>query len=365
VLGRQPAPYGASFFHSRVMDAEKELKLLTDLEVLSIGLVKKGANLSPFFLIKNLEGEAMEREELEKELEELESVEEVSRGDWDRLLNVVRNLLPFKKEVTSNPEEGAKQAEVEGKQEPAVAAAKKALELLQRFSHIEEIREAIKRLAAYVGYPYPYPYPYPKPKAEVEMEDEKAKNAVKQALKILEPFRELEELKRAIALLATFAGYPYPKPARKSEAEEAFEKKLEALQKEAEDYKRELEEVKKALEKERVEKRMKELEEISKRALGFPTEKLFELERLSPELFKEVVERLQAAHNQVEEAGLFKELGSSQPATAAASASKMLLAKAEKLSEEEEISLSEALERISKEDKELYRRYLEERRHTK
>jgi len=297
------------------MDAEKELKLLTDLEILSIGLVKKGANLSPFFLIKNLEGEVMEREQLEKELEELESVEEVSRS-------------------------------------------------LQRFSHIEEIREAIKRLAAYVG--YPYPYPYPKPKAEeVEMEDEKAKKAVKQALKILEPFRELEELKRAVALLATFVGYPYPKPARKSETEEALEKKLEALQKEALDYKRELEEVKKALEKERVEKRMKELEEISKSALGFPTEKLFELEKLSPELFKEVVDRLQAAHKQIEEAGLFKEIGSSQPLPAEEKASKMLLAKAVKLSEEAEISLSEALERISKEDKELYRRYLEERRQSR
>jgi hypothetical protein len=340
------------------MDAEKELKLLTDLEILSIGLVKKGANLSPFFLIKNLEGEVMEREQLEKELEELESVEEVSRSEWDRLLKVVRNLLPFKKEE-GNPEE--KKAEVEEKQEPAEAAAKKALEILQRFSHIEEIREAIKRLAAYVG--YPYPYPYPKPKAEeVEMEDEKAKKAVKQALKILEPFRELEELKRAVALLATFVGYPYPKPARKSEAEEALEKKLEALQKEALDYKRELEEVKKALEKERTEKRMKELEEISKSALGFPTEKLFELEKLSPELFNEVVDRLQAAHKQVEEAGLFKELGSSLPVTAEESASKMLLAKAEKLSKEAEIPLSEALEKISKEDKELYRRYLEERR---
>jgi len=197
------------------------------------------------------------------------------------------------------------------------------------------------------------------------MEDEKAKNAVKQALKILEPFRELEELKRAVALLATFVGYPYPKPARKSEAEEALEKKLEALQKEALDYKRELEEVKKALEKERTEKRMRELEEISKSALGFPTEKLFELEKLSPELFKEVVDRLQAAHKQVEEAGLFKEIGSSYPRTAAESASKMLLAKAEKLSEEEEISLSEALERISREDKELYRKYLEERRQSR
>jgi hypothetical protein len=40
----------------------------------------------------------------------------------------------------------------------------------------------------------------------------------------------------------------------------------------------------------------------------------------------------------------------------------MLLAKAEKLSKEAEIPLSEALEKISKEDKELYRRYLEERR---
>jgi len=284
-------------------------------------------------------------------------------------LNIIRTLLTFRKEEAkeeaaeaSNPEE----TEVEEKQEPAEAAAKKALELLQRFSHIEEIREAIKRLAAYVGYPYPYPYPYPRPKAEeVEMEDEKAKNAEKQALKILEPFRELEELKRAVALLATFAGYPYPKPTGKAETEEAFEKKLEALQKEAEDYKRELEEVKKALEKERVEKRMKELEEISKSALGFPTEKLFELERLSPELFKEVVNRLKAAHKQVEEAGLFKELGSSRPVTVEGSASKMLLAKAEKLSEEEGISLSEALERISKEDKELYRRYLEERRQTK
>jgi len=277
-------------------------------------------------------------------------------------------LLPFRKEEepaeASNPEAGAEETEVEEKQEPAEVAAKKALELLQRFSHIEEIREAIKRLAAYVG--YPYPYPYPKPKAEaIEMEDGKAKNAVKQALKILEPFRELEELKRAVALLATFVGYPYPKPTGKAETEEAFEKKLEALQKEAEDYKRELEEVKKALEKERVEKRMKELEEISKSALGFPTEKLFELERLSPELFKEVVNRLQAAHKQVEEAGLFKELGSSRPVTVEGSASKMLLAKAEKLSEEEGISLSEALERISKEDKELYRRYLEERRQTK
>jgi len=226
------------------MDAKKELKLLTDLEILSIGLVKKGANLSPFFLIKNLEGEVMEREQLEKELEELESVEEVSRSEWDRLLKVIRNLLPFKKEEDSLPPEGSR--EVEEKQEPAEAAAKKALEILQRFSHIEEIREAIKRLAAYVG--YPYPFPYPKPKAEeVEMEDEKAKKAVKQALKILEPFRELEELKRAVALLATFVGYPYPKPARKSETEEALEKKLEALQKEALDYKRELEEVKKRL----------------------------------------------------------------------------------------------------------------------
>jgi len=346
------------------MDAEKELKLLTDLEILSIGLVKKGANLSPFFLIKNLGGRVMERKELEKELEELESVEEVSRSEWDRLLNVVRNLLPFKKEESS--EEGARQVGVEEKQEPAEAAAKKALEILQRFSHIEEIREAIKHLAAYVGYPYPYPYPKPKAEeVEVEMEDEKAKNAVKEALKILEPFRELEELKRAVALLATFVGYPYPKPAKKSEAEEAFEKRLEALQKEAEDYKRELEEVKKALEMERMEKRMKELEEISKSALGFPTEKLFELENLSPELFKEVVERLQAAHKQVEEAGLFKEIGSSRPVSAEESASKMLLAKAEKLSEEEEIPLSEALERISKEDKELYRRYLEERRQSK
>jgi hypothetical protein len=346
------------------MDAEKELKLLTDLEILSIGLVKKGANLSPFFLIKNLEGEVMEREQLEKELEELESVEEVSRSEWDRLLKVIRNLLPFKKEEAQNPSE--RQGNVEEKQEPAEAAAKKALEILQRFSHIEEIREAIKRLAAYVGYPYPYPYPYPKPKAEeVEMEDEKAKKAVKQALKILEPFRELEELKRAVALLATFVGYPYPKPARKSETEEALEKKLEALQKEALDYKRELEEVKKALEKERVEKRMKELEEISKSALGFPTEKLFELEKLSPELFKEVVDRLQAAHKQIEEAGLFKEIGSSQPLPAEEKASKMLLAKAVKLSEEAEISLSEALERISKEDKELYRRYLEERRQSR
>jgi len=343
------------------MDTEKELRLLTDLEVLSIGLVKKGANLSPFFMIKNLEGGVMNREQLEKELEELENVEEVSRSEWDRLLNVIRNLLPFKKEETLNPEEGAEEAEVE---EPAEEAAKKALEILQRFSHIEEIREAIKRLAAYVG--YPYPYPYPKPKAEeVEMEDEKAKNAVKQALKLLEPFRELEELKRAIALLAAFVGYPYPKPTGKSEVEEDLEKKLEAIQKEAENYRRELEEVKKALEKERIEKRMRELEEISKNAMGFPAEKLFQLEKLSPELFKEVVERLTAAQNQVKEAGLFKELGSSMPVMKEASAEQMFLSKAREVAEEEGLSLADALEKVSKEEPELYKRYVEERRKKK
>jgi len=85
---------------------QQETYELSDLDVESIGLVFRGANRKPFFVIKSEQQEVeqmSENEDFAAILDELESVSEVNESAWSRLVGVVKSALT-KPEPEPEPE---------------------------------------------------------------------------------------------------------------------------------------------------------------------------------------------------------------------------------------------------------------------
>ena len=72
---------------------EQEVYELTDLNVESVGLVFRGANRKPFYVIKSEEVKMSENEDFAAILDELETVSEVNESAWSRLVGVVKSVL--------------------------------------------------------------------------------------------------------------------------------------------------------------------------------------------------------------------------------------------------------------------------------
>lgn len=342
-------------FLERLSEKEGRFKV-EDIVVDQIGLVERGANESPFFMIKG--GKSMDRDELREKLAKLRQLDEVDRDAWDELIQVVGSFLEDEEEVEGSEEEPT---EFEN-------ALDTALALFHPFVEEEELDEelakAVENLAKLAGYPYPYqyphaqeypqryPYPYPVRQAGSVQE------AVKESLRVLWPFVGREELSDAIEVLGGFVGYPkpegYPEPVEREADGNPLEKSLEETKGELEKAKAQVAELKKA-------QRLAELEQLSKKAMNVEPETLYDLEKASPELFETITKKLRAAQERVEQGALFEEVGKSTPSTVN-EPGRTLIDRAEAMSKDrEDVDFSRALEIISKEDPELYREYRKSR----
>jgi len=76
-------------------EQEQEVVRLSDLQIESVGLVRKGANRKPFFFIKSIDGGSEDMSEKEKEdfaatLAELAELKEVNQDAWAKLLEIAQ-----------------------------------------------------------------------------------------------------------------------------------------------------------------------------------------------------------------------------------------------------------------------------------
>lgn len=123
-----------------ILAQEEEPTWLSDVEVLSLGLVPSGANRQPFFLLKS--EDPMD----EIVVQELEEVKDVNRGAWDKLVGVLKAAL-----APPEPE----LVEVEKAKAATVKAVQGALNILQ--AHKDDLPtsllEQLEKLAGGYGYP--------------------------------------------------------------------------------------------------------------------------------------------------------------------------------------------------------------------
>ena len=249
---------------------------------------------------EELEGIELEDVELDPELDEEERDSSALAKAWDAVREAFHllgetDLSKADKKVTN--------------------AAKGALRILAKYNTPDApdwLKKAVAALAEGLGYGKPEYYGKPKAKKS-EDEVEKAQgagalvNTVKSFLKVANKHKDElpEEVWNAVENLATALGYGKPESYPEVKKSEADEKLLAELEK----HQERLEKMEQELEKARHDKRVMELQEISKSIGGFDPEKLYDLEAQAPDLFEELVKHMQALHSRVQESELLKEVG--------------------------------------------------------
>lgn len=223
---------------------------LFDVDVQRVGLVKRGANKKPWFLMKSEEDNMAEEKDV---LESLNEIEQVEEGDLEikhvrTLASVVKGLFGLATREPDEEPEAGPEDDLEARLDEVVKAQRTALEKAQT-----DVRKA----------------------------QEEAAEARREAQEALAKAEGMAEAKRKV-----------------------------------------------------------ELEPIAKSA-GMETDMLYDLEKASPEAFEAVVAALKAKDNQIREAGLWEENGSSREGEQ--NTSKKILARAEALKKEDGLSTEDAI----------------------
>lgn len=135
-------------------EEEQEVARLSDLQIESVGLVRKGANRKPFFFIKSIDGGNEDMSEKEKEdfaatLAELAEVKEVNQEAWAKLLEIAQGQAA---QLATRPEpepEPGTEPEPEPASEPEPDLYAEALaEAEERFAEeLKTEREAREEIA--------------------------------------------------------------------------------------------------------------------------------------------------------------------------------------------------------------------------
>ena len=260
------------------------------------------------------------------DIEELEPVP--VEGESESGLPLVEKALDVAQKlaeaVKGQPSEDTEADEVDTESEEDVEkaddkfaqAAKGALRILNKYAKQKGapqwLKDAVASLASGLGYEK---YPGVK-KSEDSDEVEKAGEveAIKAALKVFQKVWDKlpKEAQDAVTKLASAIGYPeYKKPGYPEVEKSAY---VIELEKTTQELSERLEKAEKALAEAEKQRRMLELEEVSKSVGNFNAELLYKLEQADKELFEAVVKHMETLQKRAETAGLFSEVGTSAPA---------------------------------------------------
>ncbi len=286
-------------------DEKKPKTELSDVEVLTIGLVDRPAIQKGFFLLKNDNQEVIMPEEQVIEVEKTNDP-----GWWDKLTTVLRK---------STSEAVLEELDKAGLSSKASRAIKAATDKLDELGDElpEDGKKALKMLKGCSG---GGSMPWEKPEEEKVVEEEKKVKKAEEEVTI-EKSEELVALEKAQA-------------------------ELTALKEEVVKAQAASDEQKVLLEKRQYVDKAEEYQNLPLKAqeLG---EHLYNIAKAAPGEETWLTELLKAADNQLTQAGVFNEMGTSQ-----APEQTSLIEKAEKIAKDEGISVKQAYLKLSKEEQE-------------
>lgn len=125
-------------------DDEKKITELFDVDVETVGLVRKGANKKRWFLMKSEEGKMPEEKDVLEVLNELEQVEEgeLSRSHWNTVVGVLKSLFTQPEPEPELEDETVEKSEVEQRLEALEKSHRDQISKMQE--EIDQVRKDAK-----------------------------------------------------------------------------------------------------------------------------------------------------------------------------------------------------------------------------